>query len=85
MAKERIGMRRIKEVLRLGFGDKYSMNKIARCLNVGRSTVRDYFRRFKIASLSWPLAPVLQPVPGLQKNVELQYAAGAQSRRENLC
>ncbi|MFH1542022.1 MAG: IS21 family transposase [bacterium] len=59
MAKERIGMRRIKEVLRLGFGDKYSMNKISRCLNVGRATVQDYFRRFRVARLTWPLAEEL--------------------------
>lgn len=56
MAKERIGMRRIKEILRLGFGEKHSMNEIARYLNVGRSTVQDYFRRFRIAGLSWPLS-----------------------------
>ncbi|OGC22303.1 hypothetical protein A2291_06055 [candidate division WOR-1 bacterium RIFOXYB2_FULL_42_35] len=52
-------MRRIKEVLRLGFREKYSMNKIACCLNVGRSTVQDYFRRFRIAGLSWPLVEEL--------------------------
>lgn len=55
MAKERIGMRKIKEVLRMGFEKGISMNKIALCCNVGRSTVQEYFRRFKASGLSWPL------------------------------
>lgn len=55
MAMEKVGMRKIKEILRLGFENQVSMNKIARCCNVGRKTVQDYFRRFRISGLPWPL------------------------------
>jgi transposase len=55
MAKKRIGMRKIREVLRLGYEHRLSMNKIAPCCNMGRTTVQEYFRRFKAAGLTWPL------------------------------
>lgn len=55
MAKERIGMRKIKEVLRLGYENKVSMRKIALCSQVGRRTVQEYFRRFRVSNLPWPL------------------------------
>lgn len=54
MAKERISMRKIKEVLRLRYERGLSMRKVAICCNLGRSTTREYFRRFKAAGLSWP-------------------------------
>jgi len=55
MAKERIGMRKIKEVLRLGYENKVSMRKIALCCNLGIATVLEYFRRFRVSGLPWPL------------------------------
>lgn len=48
-------MRKIKEVLRLGYENKVSMNKIAQCSQVGRRTVQEYFRRFRVSKLPWPL------------------------------
>jgi len=54
MAKERIGMRKIKEVLRLGYENKVSMRKIALCCNLGIATVLEYFRRFRVSGLPWP-------------------------------
>jgi len=55
MAKVRIAMRKIKEVLRLGFEKGLSMNAIARCCRMGRTTVQEYFRRFKLVALDWSL------------------------------
>ncbi|MFH1361962.1 MAG: IS21 family transposase [bacterium] len=56
MAKERIGMRKIKEVLRLKFENGLSMNSAATCCSLGRTTAQEYFRRFRAAGLTWPLA-----------------------------
>jgi len=55
MAKERISMRKIKEVLRLGYERGLSMRQVARCCNLGRSTTQEYFRRFRATGLTWPL------------------------------
>lgn len=55
MAKGRISMRKIKEVLRLGYERGLSMRQVASCCNLGRTTTQEYFRRFRAAGLSWPL------------------------------
>ena len=55
MANERIHMRKIKEALRLLFGLKLSQAQTAKSLNVGRTTIVEYARRFKTSGLSWPL------------------------------
>lgn len=54
MAKERIGMRKIKEVLRIGYEQGLSQRKVALCCRLGRSTVQEYFRRFRATGLTWP-------------------------------
>jgi len=54
MPRERLSMRRIREVVRLkdlGFSGR----QIARSLQMGQSTVVDYLGRIKAAHLSWPL------------------------------
>lgn len=55
MAQERIGMRKIKEILRMEFDNGISKNKIARACKIGRKTVQVYFHRFKASGLRWPL------------------------------
>ena len=54
MARVRLSMRKIKEVLRLN-ATGLSNRKIANICNVGKSTVADYLRRATAAGLSWPL------------------------------
>ncbi len=56
MSKERIAMRKIREVLRLKYENKISRNKIAVICKTSRSTVQDYIRRFEISGMSWPLS-----------------------------
>ena len=55
MPKERLTMRKIREVLRLRFNFKLSYNKIAQSCQMGRSTVGDYIQRFEKSQLTWPL------------------------------
>lgn len=55
MARERLSMRKIKEILRLKFEYHFSIRKIASCCSIGKGTVADYLERVKKADLNWPL------------------------------
>lgn len=55
MAKRRISMRKIREVLRLKWQHKFSNRKIAHSCSISHSTVREYLLRAKLAGLTWPL------------------------------
>jgi len=57
MAKERLSMRKIKEVLRLHFEHRQSARQIAKSCNIARSTVKEYLRRAEQARLTWSLSP----------------------------
>lgn len=48
-------MRKIHEILRLGWEIKLSHREIAQSCSVSKSTVSDYVHRAKAAGLSWPL------------------------------
>jgi len=54
MAKRRLPVRKIKEILRLKHVCGLSKREIARSCNVARSTVADYLMRARAAGLSWP-------------------------------
>ena len=55
MAKARLSMRKIREVLRLKFDCALSGHQIAHSCQISRSTVADYLCRFEQAGLDWPL------------------------------
>jgi len=55
MAREKLSMRKITEVLRLSQEQKLSIRAIARSCRVARSTVADYMGRARVAGLTWPL------------------------------
>jgi len=55
MAKRRLSMRKIKEVLRLKRDHKLSNRQIATSCSISHSTVKEYLIRAKRAGLSWPL------------------------------
>jgi transposase len=57
MAKERLSMRKIKEVLRLRFEHRQSARQIAKSCHIARSTVQEYLHRLEQAKLTWPLSP----------------------------
>lgn len=54
MPAGRVAMRRVREVLRLGFAG-ISKHEIARRTGLAPSTVRETLARFKAAGLDWPL------------------------------
>ena len=55
MAKRRLSVRKIKEVLRLALENDCSIRQIAKSCDIGRSTVSDYLARAREAGLTWPL------------------------------
>ena len=56
MARERLSMRKIKEVLRLHFEHQQSARQIAHSCNIARSTVKEYLHRAEQAKVIWPLS-----------------------------
>lgn len=62
MPKERVSMRKIKEVLRLRFEHGLSHRVIAVSCGVGCTTAREYVVRAEAAGLSWPLPAELDDV-----------------------
>lgn len=55
MARERLSMRKLSEVLRLRLEKKLSVRQISLSCNLARSTVADYLGRARVARLGWPL------------------------------
>ena len=55
MPAKRLSMRKIKEVLRLCWGQGLSKRKAAGSCGVSRPTVDEYLRRAEAAGLGWPL------------------------------
>ena len=53
MARRRLSMRKVKQVLRLKLEAGMSNRAISRACNVGRETIRDYLIRAREAGLSW--------------------------------
>jgi transposase len=59
MAKARLSMRKIKEVLRLSHHGGLSVRQVALSLNISRSTVKEYQQRAEKAGLGWPFPDTL--------------------------
>jgi transposase len=59
---ERLSMRKIREVLRLRLEAGLSARQVAASLQMARSSVNDYERRFAAAGLGWPLPAELSDV-----------------------
>lgn len=55
MPRERLSMRKIREVLRLRFEHGLSHRVIGRSCGIGLTTAREYIVRARAAGLSWPL------------------------------
>ena len=55
MPAKRLSMRKIKEVLRLKYEQKFSNRRIAKACHIARPTVGDYLKRAEEVGISWPL------------------------------
>jgi len=55
MPRERVAMRKIREILRLVWSCGQSRRAVARAVGVGKATVDDTVSRALAAGLSWPL------------------------------
>lgn len=56
MPKERLSMRKIREVLRLRYDRNMSQREIGQACSMGRSTVSaEYLERARVAGISWPV------------------------------
>jgi transposase len=74
MAKRRLSMRKIIEVLRLHSEHQMSIRQIAKSCSLAHSTVREYLQRARQAGLTWPLDPNLdntdlEPVLFLERSL----------------
>lgn len=67
MVAERLSVRKLREVLRLYFGNKLSARAVARSVAASSSTVNNYVGRAKLQGLSWPLPPELEDDGALEK------------------
>ena len=59
MPKERLTLRKIREILRLRWECQLSERVVARSCRISHSTVGDYVKRAETAGLKWPLAEEL--------------------------
>jgi transposase len=57
MSAKRLSMRKIREVLRLGWSLGLSHRAIGRSCGIGHSAVAEYLKRAEKAGLRWPLSP----------------------------
>ena len=55
MPGERLSMRKIRELLRLGWEQHLPQRVIANSLRLGQASVSDYLSRARRAGLTWPL------------------------------
>src|SRR5262245_25357567 len=55
MSQTRTSMNKIKEIIRLRFGLKYSYGRIASICGLGKGTVISYAKKAEQHQISWPL------------------------------
>lgn len=77
---EKLSMRKIKEVLRLRLEFKRSYRVIARSLNIGETTAREYIIRADKAKIVWPLSKDIEE----EQLTALLYPPKGPRRRDQL-
>ncbi len=80
MARERIAMRCIRDVLRLKYQAGFPHRRIAQSLGIGVGTVTAYLQRAHAAGLHWPLPPELSEAELEQRLFPEGVAAPARRR-----
>ncbi len=59
MPRERLSMRKVREVLRLKYERKLSNRAVTTSCRLSVGSVHDYLQRARVAGLSWPLPECL--------------------------
>jgi transposase len=76
-------MRKIRDVLRLRFGEQLSLRQVSLALAIPHTTVADYVRRARAAGItSWPLPEELAHDDALEARLLGPRASGPRLRRE---
>src|ERR1700694_1324526 len=57
MARMRMSMRKIREVLRLTHELRLSVREVREATGVGKTAVSEYVRRAKVVGITWPIPP----------------------------
>ena len=57
MARMRMSMRKIREVLRLTHELGLSVRRVCEATGVGKTAVSEYMSRAKVAGITWPIPP----------------------------
>ena len=57
MARMRMSMRKIREVLRLTHELGLSVREVREATGVGKTAVSEYVRRAKVVGITWPIPP----------------------------
>ena len=57
MARMRVSMRKIREVLRLTHELRLSVRAVSEATGVGKTAVNEYVARAKVIGITWPIAP----------------------------
>ena len=57
MAKMRVSMRKIREVLRLTHELKLSVRQVREATGVGKTAVSEYVSRARVIGITWPIPP----------------------------
>lgn len=81
MAKRRLSVRKIKEVLRLHYEKGFSTRQIAQSLGIGRSTVHDYLYRAEQGGLNGSLVSELDET-SLERKLYPPAPSVAQEKRQ---
>src|SRR5258705_13616697 len=60
MARMRMSMRKIREVLRLTHELGLSVREVREATGVGKTAVSEYVRRAKVVGITWPIPPEIR-------------------------
>ena len=64
MAKRRLPMRQLRQILKLKYHTGLTHREIAKACSIGAGTVSTYVARAREAGLTWPLPPELDDATG---------------------
>ena len=77
MAKRRLPMRQLRQILKLKYHTGLTHREIAKACSIGAGTVSTYVARAREAGLTWPLPPELDDTTLEKRLFKLAQVAGA--------